>query len=51
MLGIIDDVVGLAEELDDQTAGQYADVIKLIKRRVESIFKFEETRIENIRTV
>jgi K+-sensing histidine kinase KdpD len=39
MLGVIDDVVGLAEELDDQTAGQYADVIKLIKNRVESIFK------------
>jgi len=49
MLGVIDDIVSLAEELDDQTAGRYADVIKLIKGRVESIFKFEETRIENIR--
>ena len=49
MLGVIDDVVGLAEELDDQTAGQYADAIKLIKDRVESIFKFKETRLENIR--
>ena len=39
MLGIIDDVVALAEELDDQTAGQYAAVIKLIKGRIESIFK------------
>ena len=48
MLGVIGDVVGLAEELDDQTAGQYADAIKLIKSRVESIFKVEETRIENI---
>ena len=48
MLGIIDDVVGLAEEIDDQTAGQYADAIKLIKDRVESIFKVEEARIENI---
>jgi K+-sensing histidine kinase KdpD len=49
MLGVIEDVVGLAEELDDQTAAQYADAIKLIKDRVESIFKFKETRIENIR--
>jgi signal transduction histidine kinase len=49
MLGIIDDVVGLAQELDDQTAGQYADAIELIKNRVESIFKVDETRIENIR--
>ena len=48
MLGVIDDIVGLAEELDDQTAGQYADAIKLIKDRVESIFKVEEARIENI---
>jgi signal transduction histidine kinase len=48
MLGVIDDVVGLAEELDDQTTGQYAEAIKWIKRRIESIFKVEETRIENI---
>jgi signal transduction histidine kinase len=49
MLGVIDDVLSLAEELDDQSAGRYADVINLIKRRIESIFKVAETRIETIR--
>ena len=49
MLWVIDDILRLAEELDDQTAGRFADVIELIKNRIESIFKVEETRIENIR--
>ena len=49
ILDIIEDAVSLVEELDDNTAGQYADVIKSIKDRIVSIFKVEEIRIEPIR--
>lgn len=49
IFGIIQDAASLAEELDETTAGQYEDVIKLIKNRIESIFGIEETQIESIR--
>lgn len=49
ILGIIEDAVSLVEEMDDNAAGQYGDVINSIKDRIESIFKVEEIRIENIR--
>ena len=49
MLGIIEDTISLVEDLDDNTAGHYAAVVKSIKNRIESIFKVEEIRIDNIR--
>jgi len=49
VLSIIEDAISLVEEMDDNTAGQYAGVVKSIKDRIESIFKVEEIRIENIR--
>ena len=49
MLGIIEDTISLVEDLDDNTAGHYAAVVKSIKDRIESIFKVEEIRIDNIR--
>ena len=49
LLCIIDDAAGIIDELDDTTAGKYADVIKLIKDRIESIFKVEDIRLEKIR--
>ena len=49
VLSIIEDAISLVEEMDDKTAGQYAGVVKSIKDRIESIFKVEEIRIENIR--
>lgn len=49
LLGIIDDAASIMDEMDDTTAGQYADVIKLMKDRIESIFKMKDIRLEKIR--
>jgi len=48
ILSMIEDAVDLLEELDENTAGQYEKIIGLLKNRIESIFKVEETRMENI---
>jgi signal transduction histidine kinase len=48
ILPIIEDALSLVEELDDSTAGQYADVVQSIKDRIESIFKVRDIRIEDI---
>jgi len=48
ILSMIEDTVDLMEELDENTAGQYEKMIGLLRDRIESIFKVEETRMENI---
>ena len=48
MLTIIEDTVSILEELDENNAGGYEEVLSLIKNRIQSIFNFEEPRIEQI---
>ena len=48
MLTIIEDTVSILEELDENNAGGYEEVLGLIKNRIQSIFTFEEPRIERI---
>jgi signal transduction histidine kinase len=49
ILSIIEDAVGILEELEESCAGQYEKALSVIRNRIESIFAFEDSRVEKIR--
>jgi signal transduction histidine kinase len=49
MLSIIEDAIGILEELEESDAGQYEKALSVIRNRIESIFVFEDSRVEKIR--
>ena len=49
MLSIIEDAVSVLKELEDSNAGQYEKALGVIRNRIESIFAFEDPRVERIR--
>jgi signal transduction histidine kinase len=48
MLTIVSDAVSILEELTETHSDRYEKVLHLIKNRIDSIFAFEEPRIEKI---
>ena len=49
MLCVIEDAVSVLKELEESDAGQYEKALSVIRNRIESIFAFEDCRIEKIR--
>jgi signal transduction histidine kinase len=48
ILGIIEDAVGILDELEESSSGEYEKVLCAIKRRLESIFAFDAPRMERL---
>ena len=48
VLSIIGDAISILEELAESDTGGHEEAFDIIKSRVESIFAFEETRVERI---
>jgi len=49
MLSVIEDAIAILEELEESSAGQYEKALSVIRNRIESIFAFEDPRVEKIR--
>ena len=49
MLSVIEDAVGVLKELEESSAGQYEKALGVIRNRIESIFAFEDPRVERVR--
>jgi signal transduction histidine kinase len=49
MLGVIEDAVSVLKELEESNPGQYEKALGVIRNRIESIFAFEDSRVERIR--
>ena len=49
MLSIIEDAVSVLKELEESNAGSYEKALSAIRNRIESIFAFEDSRVEKIR--
>ena len=51
MLSVIEDAVSVLKELEESNAGQYEKALSIIRNRIESIFAFEDSRVEKIRVI
>jgi len=49
MLGVIEDAVSVLKELEESNTGLYEKALGDIRKRIESIFTFEDSRVERIR--
>ncbi len=49
MLSVIEDAVSVLKELEESNPGQYEKALGVIRNRIESIFAFEDSRVERIR--
>ena len=49
MLSVIEDAVSVLKELEESNPDQYEKALGVIRNRIESIFAFEDSRVERIR--